>query len=803
MNFSERNIFLFLLFSVISVLHAQNLKWTGDAGDASFFNENNWVDTDSGNVPPSGTIDPGMPINKNLIIESASAVIGGTTGLSSEILMGTGNLTIKKSILNIGSGYRLNMGSTTNTLLIDSAIVTAESLKNTTLNISGDSKLYLKGNNPFDINSSINIASYDAWVFNPGLNAATANTNYASRVKVFGNALVESTNARIVQYYSGCAFVAYTSGLAPLRIYDDQNLEGDYGDVQVYVIKEGSNIPGSLNKRASSFKLKKGYLATFAVETNGTGMSKVYIASETDLIINTLPPALNDNVSFIRVVPWIWVNKKGTGGNVTGVDGSWYYNWGSTANSFIDREYAPMGWGKGSFDTQTEVNALVNKKRVTHVMSFNEADNCEDQSGKFGLLCVVDTAVLYHQNTMKSGLRIVSPSGREGTEQNWLKNMNNLAVPRGIRMDVIGIHWYDWGANPKTTPDEDPAKIFTRFKNKVIACYNYYKMPIWITEFNANLNRNRWVQDGFLELALPWLEQTPYVERYAYFQPNGGNGDFFDTNGNLTSTGTIYLNHVSTQSIKEENINKYGNNLEGRMDTPVLPDREYVFNDDFEKYVNDTDMGSQNYIIYEGTGKINSGSAYSGSKYVNCTGTVNKTFYFRKQDLKLEAGKSYVFEVSTKAVDGKVHNIGVKPGKSSAVLLSDRVNTNWVKHQIHFIPEGTDADSVEVYVNFLGEGNVYVDDMRLYKVDDSTDVPEVEQTAFFLTSLNDTGLYYVHSREPILSIKVFDIKGQLLKELTDCSNLINLSGIANGIYMLYVRDLAGNSQVKKLILHKF
>ncbi|MFA5417296.1 MAG: glycosyl hydrolase [Bacteroidales bacterium] len=586
MNY-RKNIFTLLsLFFIVAFLQAQNLKWTGVAGDASFFNENNWVDTGSGNVPISGTIDPGVPINKNLIIESASAVIGGINGVTSEILMGTGNLTIKKSTLKIGSGYGLNMGSPANTLLIDSAVVTAESLKNATLNISGDSKLYLKGNNPFDINSNINITSYDAWIFSPTLNALTANTSYAYRVKDFGNAMVESTNARIVQYYTGCAFVAYSSGLTPLRIYDYQNLEGDYGDVQVYVIKAGLNIPGNLNKRVSSFKLKKGYMATFAVETNGTGMSKVYIASESDLVINTLPPALNDNVSFIRVVPWIWVNKKGTGGNVTGVDGSWYYNWGATANSFIDREYAPMGWGKGSFDTQTEVNALVNKKRVTHVMSFNEADNCEDQSGKFGLLCVVDTAVLYHQNTMKSGLRIVSPSGREGTEQNWLKNMNNLAVPRGIRMDVIGIHWYDWGANPKTTPDEDPAKIFTRFKNKVIACYNYYKMPIWITEFNANLSRNRWVQDGFLELALPWLEQTPYVERYAYFQPNGGNGDFFDTNGNLTSTGTIYFNHVSTPSIKEEQINYYVNNLESRMNTPTSTDDLTTSNREMQVYLN-------------------------------------------------------------------------------------------------------------------------------------------------------------------------------------------------------------------------
>jgi len=45
---------------------------------------------------------------------------------------------------------------------------------------------------------------------------------------------------------------------------------------------------------------------------------------------------------------------------------------------------------------------------------------------------------------------------------------------------------------------------------------------------------------------LPYLETIGYVERYSYFQPNGGNGDFFDNGNQLTSTGQIYNEHVST-----------------------------------------------------------------------------------------------------------------------------------------------------------------------------------------------------------------------------------------------------------------
>jgi len=205
---------------------------------------------------------------------------------------------------------------------------------------------------------------------------------------------------------------------------------------------------------------------------------------------------------------------------------------------------------------------LINKKKITHIMSFNEADNCADQSGQYGQLCVHDTAAISHKHLMKTGLRIVSPSCRESEELRWLKSVNDLMVPAGTRMDVIGMHWYDWGGLNLAS---DANSIFTRFKNKVIAAYNYYKMPIWITEFNANKNRSRAVQDAFLLLALPWLESTPYVERYAYFQPDGGNGSFLDSNGNLTTTGNIYLNQVSTPSVPESYVNTYNNNLQSRM----------------------------------------------------------------------------------------------------------------------------------------------------------------------------------------------------------------------------------------------
>ncbi|OIP84385.1 MAG: hypothetical protein AUK44_02700 [Porphyromonadaceae bacterium CG2_30_38_12] len=591
MNTSRKLFFvsvqLIFSFSVFS----QNLVWTGSAGDNAFFNETNWKNTATNTAPTAGTIDLGVAINANLTIENASAIVGGTSGISTDILMGTGNLSIRKSTLKMASGKGIDMGGELNTLTIDSAVVTADYLKNATSTLSGDSKLYLINTNPFDAATNINITSNDAWIFASNLNPATAITTHIPRVKINGSALVDLTNSRISQYYYGSAIAAYSSSMTPLRIYDNLNLSGTFTDIIVRTIWSGNSIPSGFNNKAVSFKLKKGYMATLAVNDDGTGMSKVYIASESDLIVNTLPSALSGKISFIRVLPWVWTNKKGFGKQNTDADfsskintkGLWFYDWGLGRNSTIDLNYAPLSWGKNSLDTPTKRNTVVNKSRVTHIMSFNEADDCTAQSGQYGSLCDHDTAALWHKHAMKLGMRIVSPSGREGTETTWLKLVNTIMVPEGTRMDVIGMHWYDWGGLNSAS---DANSIFTRFKNKVIACYNYYKMPIWITEFNANKNRLRATQDAFLQLALPWLEATPYVERYAYFQPDGGNGSFVDTSGNLTTTGNIYLNQVSTPSIPQEYVNSYVNNLQSRMSEVttvhnVIVDKErleYQFN---------------------------------------------------------------------------------------------------------------------------------------------------------------------------------------------------------------------------------
>ena len=326
-------------------------------------------------------------------------------------------------------------------------------------------------------------------------------------------------------------------------------------------------------------------MLTLAVNDDGTGKSKVFIASDEDLQLNSLPDFLIDKISFIRIVPWNWVSKKGTGGDIQGMDNTWFYKWNNQAISDLHREFIPMSWGYGGANDDDDINLYRSKYKVTHVLGFNEPDDCNGQSGQYNNLCDVNTAVGVYKNLMKTGLRLVSPACRQGAVFNWLNLFNQEAIQNDIRIDVIALHWYDWGGNPQDSPNADPNTILNRFKTYLNDVYALYGLPIWITEFNGNKYRSIETNRQFMELAVSYLEGLDFVERYAWFQPQGvdelddpGNAEFFDEAMNLTDIGTFYKNHQSTASIPAPfyigpdnlNNNSYLNNFVYSCDSNIL-----------------------------------------------------------------------------------------------------------------------------------------------------------------------------------------------------------------------------------------
>lgn len=516
-----------LLLSAVDLLFAQDVVWTGNAGNNDFFDELNWKDQSTGMAPENGTIDPGVDINLQLGIVGVETAIQA----SAVIKFGTGRLSVQQAILS------------------------ANAIEGGKITIRDEAYLDLADDLPLPGNTAVEFVSPVAWLRLLNVPTTEVLNNYIALFSVGALSAQYPDNIRIDNYYLAGSVVRMEDAAAKsLTIFSDPSYKGTSEMLALNTVHSGASIPGGMDNAVSSLVLKKGYMLTCANNKDGTGLSKVYIASEADLEISNLPGHLDNQISFMRVVIWNWVAKKGIGGQLTGLNETWYYAWNNNGNSTIEREYAPMSWGKGGADEDSDIEIYKSKYKATHVLAFNESDNCNDQSGQWGNLCETEVAVETYRNLMKTGLRLVSPSCRENAPFGWLKEFYEKATDRDIRIDVIGVHWYDWGSNPKNSPNADPQKVFNRFKNYLQRVHDLYGLPIWITEFNANPNRTAEVNFEFMQLALPYLEELEYVERYAWFQPNSGVADFYDSQENYTSVGEFYKGFEATPSVKEATI---------------------------------------------------------------------------------------------------------------------------------------------------------------------------------------------------------------------------------------------------------
>jgi Glycosyl hydrolase catalytic core/Secretion system C-terminal sorting domain len=571
------------------ITSARYFYWVGGASD-DFFDENNWriavrnvanpsrppeiplcrpdiqpkfvickndhfPDTDP--IPANDAINPGRTILHNLYIEGVNLTINVPLVFACAekgITLHNARLTLEADLQGF---VNMEEGST---------------LRVTTPGLPPNLKISLRDNNSFVYFNQVN----------PIQLAGLPVTTWPMTAR-----LPHTEPQKLInQYYQkGSVLRMDPTNYKPLTVYSSDGFGGSSATVGVTTIYSGSAIPGGMNDNIRSFKLKRGFMATIANNANGTGKSKVYIASENDLEVSALPVALSGNVSFIRVMPWNWVTKKGTGGLFENnpLDAGWFYTWSAAETSKPNNEYVPMTWGAGA-TSPSGMQDIIGKKGVTHLLGFNESDNCEGESGRFNNLCRPDVAVAYYERLMGSGLKLGTPAPRENGPTTWLREFARIAKERDVRFDFVAVHWYDWGSNPASTPNASAQAIFDRFKAYLTQVYNEYQLPIWVTEFNANPNRPNATHAAFLALALPYLESLSYVERYAYFQPsadNSSNGDpdadYFDDGGNLTNIGQIYLGHTSTPSMPAATY-ECPNNLEG-MNQPleVKQAQEFVF----------------------------------------------------------------------------------------------------------------------------------------------------------------------------------------------------------------------------------
>ena len=533
------------------ISYAQQYQWTGASDDVDFFNELNWKDSTTSEIPSANSINPGLMIEFDLYITCE---------------------VIANDDINLGENGKIT---------IINGELSGVSVSGVGNIIMGESSyIYLDNSYPIGEGLSITFESNKTWIRLNNVKTSTAYYNYSDNFFQENQVLSYPETLRIDNYYqNGSIIRPHNDNSSYLTVFSENNLNGEFGNIFNNNVYLDESIPNGLNNDISSFILKKGYMATFAENNDGTGNSKVFIASEGDIIIDELSEYLNNKISFIRVLPWNWVSKKGTAGDIQYMNNDWFYKWSNNGDSGLEREYTPMAWGKGAADDDNDIEIIKNKYKSTHLLAFNEPDDCNGQSGQYGNMCVVDTSLTYYKNLLKSGLRMVSPACRQDAVFGWLNEFNSKAVDENIRIDVIAVHWYDWGSNPQNSPNANPQDVFNRFVNYVESVHQTYGLPIWITEFNANRHRNEWVHRQFLQLALPYLEEKDYIERYAFFPPTTQVANFFDDNNNFTQIGEFYYNFNSSESIPYEthisasNLNSESYNLQ---QIECNPDYEFL-----------------------------------------------------------------------------------------------------------------------------------------------------------------------------------------------------------------------------------
>lgn len=217
------------------------------------------------------------------------------------------------------------------------------------------------------------------------------------------------------------------------------------------------------------------------------------------------------------------------------------YNWDSNTDFPQDyTEYVPMLWSNTDDHTSVwDVNVQkwlgTGNLPTTHLLGFNEVDNV-DQSN----LSPQEAASSYLQwiTPYSDRATLVSPSvTNAATGMAWMQEFIPLCADCDI--SLWAFHWYDSTSN------------FAYLQEYVTeACNLVYPTlgKVWLTEFEG-LPDDPTAQSAFLAQALPWLDDNPCVDRYAWF----GSADpdtnlLVGTGPQLSALGTQYVSEAFDDS---------------------------------------------------------------------------------------------------------------------------------------------------------------------------------------------------------------------------------------------------------------
>ncbi len=405
--------------------------------------------------------------------------------------------------------------------------------------MDGRSELHLTGDVSSVSGTIFNILCKDSWIFFHEIWPADVHYKIADQIFVNGEPAVPDENMRFEQYRHGTVIIPHSSCFRPLVLYSGENFSGTADSLELYAYYRENEL-GEMNNQVSSFRLNRGYMATFAQDEKGMGYSRVFIACDDHLEVPLMSEGLDNSVSFIRVFPWKYVSKKGWGGGGTAprwdlMQFTWQYNWNANSTSQMNYEYVPIRhnyWWPG-WDL---INTIENS---THVLGYNEPER-SDQADM-----TVEQGLELWPRLMESGMRLGSPAPSDAAAgREWLYEFIDRADELNYRVDYVSMHWYQGNQTPR------------QFYNRLRQVHERTGRPIWIKEFNNGANWTAYPdpQESALwfEEVLQMLDTASFVERYAVFHWMADPFRMY-IDGQLTAAGKVYSNHKAGMAYHPDN----------------------------------------------------------------------------------------------------------------------------------------------------------------------------------------------------------------------------------------------------------
>lgn len=413
---------------------------------------------------------------------------------------------------------------------------TSVSQVTTSISLTDDVDYIVSSATPFGNNGVVNIVNTEhAVLILDAVKPSAALTLLSNHVQINGQRAVYNSNCQVKIYNRGSIILPYANNFKPLTVYSEPDFLGE--SCSDFGLESAGGFMNTLteaklNNRIRSFKLKRGYMVTFANGKGGRGYSRCFIAADKDLEIANMPAVLDRSISSYRIFKWYDTGKQALANDtransVEALNVTSCYSFGLGENRGIDCECVPHH----IYEDWPSAAACGSVSYSPHLKTNNEPGNSADDTPQ-----TVQQILDNWENLMRTGMRLCSPSSHDGS-LNHLREFMDSIDARGWRCDIIDLHCY-W-----------PESSFNEWSFKTQWVDRYHR-PIWISEWvwGASWNNNGAFASGVTEAQNAEaikricgnLNNWDYIERYYYWNSERDPSKIMRDDFTLTAAGQYY-----------------------------------------------------------------------------------------------------------------------------------------------------------------------------------------------------------------------------------------------------------------------